>query len=108
MGGAICARNAEHSLNGTTNFNNYAVRGGAISAQSNSTMALSGTIHFTNNGAKMSGYSTSGGGVYMELKSTISILPNSRVYWENNQATLGGAIYVYDASPLSYCTPVAI
>ena len=26
------------------------------------------------------------------------------MYWENNHATLGGAIYVQDASPLSYCT----
>ena len=108
VGGAMFAHNTQHSLNGTSTFlNNYAVRGGAIQAESNSTMAFSGTIHFTNNGGKMSGHSTSGGGVYMELKSTISFLPNTTVYWENNQATLGGAIYVRDASSMSYCTPVA-
>ena len=28
------------------------------------------------------------------------------MYWENNHATLGGAIYVQDASPSSYCTPL--
>ena len=42
----------------------------------------------------------------MELKSTFSILPTTSVYWENNHASLGGAIYVQDASPISYCTLV--
>ena len=90
----------------STFLNNYAVRGGAIFAEYNSTMAFSGTIHFTNNRAKMSGYSTSGGGVYMEL-SAFSFSPNTRVYWENNHATLGGGIYVSDASSMSHCTTVA-
>ena len=40
----------------------------------------------------------------MGLNSTFSILPNSPRYWTNNHATCGGAIYVFDASPLSYCT----
>ena len=31
----------------------------------------------------------------------------AQVYWENNHATLGGAIYVRDDSPLSYCAPLA-
>ena len=47
---------------------------------------------------------TAGGGVYIGVNSTVFILPNTTVYWENNHATLGGAIYVQDASPLSYCT----
>ena len=34
----------------------------------------------------------------------MSILPNTTVYWENNHATCGGAIYVADTSPLSYWT----
>ena len=29
------------------------------------------------------------------------------MYWENNHASLGGAIFVEDASPLSYCRSVA-
>ena len=40
----------------------------------------------------------------MGLISTFSILPNTTIYWENNHASLGGAIYVYDVSPASYCT----
>ena len=43
----------------------------------------------------------------MGLKSTFSILPNTSVYCENNRTSLGGAIYVQDASPISYCTLVA-
>ena len=31
-------------------------------------------------------------------------LYNTIVYWENNHATFGGAIYVHNVSPLSYCT----
>ena len=42
--------------------------------------------------------------MYIGVNSTVSILPNTTVYWENNCATSGGAIYVHDVSPLSYCT----
>ena len=39
----------------------------------------------------------------MGLNSTFAIFPNSTVHWANNHATYGGAIYILDASPLSYC-----
>ena len=42
--------------------------------------------------------------MFLGLNSTLSILPNTTVYWENNHARFGGAIYVADASPASYCT----
>ena len=41
----------------------------------------------------------------MGLESNFSILPGTTVHWENNHATLGGAICVRDASPVSYCDP---
>ena len=110
-GGAIINCLSVLHLNGTTNFiNNHAVHGGAIHADHNSRLAFSGTIHLTNNGGKidtLSEYNTNGGGVYMGIQSTLSILPNTTVYWENNHAMLGGAIYVRDASPMSYCTTAA-
>ena len=56
--------------------------------------------------SEMNGRILGGGELYMGLKSTFSILPNTGVYWENNHASLGGAIYVQDASPISYCTSV--
>ena len=41
------------------------------------------------------------------LKCTFFILPKATVYWMNNHANLGGGLYVYDGSPISYCnTPV--
>ena len=109
-GGAIYTSSVLH-LNGTTNFtNNHAVHGGAIMADHNSTLAFSGIIHLTNNGGKidtLSEYNTNGGGVYMGIQSTLSIFPNTTVYWENNHAIFGGAIYVQDVRPISYCKSVA-
>ena len=107
-GGAIAANNTILSFNGTSHFiNNSAPMGGAIMTNMNNTLTFNGTIHFTNNGHygegvnTMNGYNF-GGGVFM---GTFSILPNTTVYWENNHATLGGAIYAYDVSPTAnYCT----
>ena len=109
-GGAIITSMSVFHLHGSSNFiNNHAVHGGAIYADHNSSLAFGGTIHLTNNGGKidtLSGYDTNEGGVYMGIQSTYSILPNTTVYWENNRPTLGEAIYVRDASPLTYC-PIA-
>ena len=109
-GGAIITSMSVLHLHGSSNFiNNHAVHGGAIYADHNSSLAFGGTIHLTNNGGKidtLSGYDTNEGGVYMGIQSTYSILPNTTVYWENNRPTLGEAIYVRDASPLTYC-PIA-
>ena len=107
-GGAISTYgNNVLNFSGASSFiNNSANAGGAISANVNSSITFSGTIHFTNNG-HYSGGITRGGGVYMGIQCTVSILPNTTVFWENNHATLGGAIYVRDVSPLSYCAPLA-
>ena len=95
------------SFNETTNFINNSAHsgGGAVYVDNYSKLSFNGTVNFTNNicSVDVNGDAV-GGGVYMGLQSTFSILPNTTVYWENNHATLGGAIYVYDASPVSYCT----
>ena len=105
-GGAVYTPdNAVLDFIGTNNFiNNSALSngGGGIFADFNSTLKFNGIINFT-----MNGEAYSGGGLYMGLKSTLSILPNTTMYWDNNYATLGGAIYVEDASPLSYCSYLA-
>ena len=111
-GGAIHAHSIVLSFNGTSYFiNNSACIGGAMT-NINTTLTFNGTIYFTNNGhygkavRLVNGYSY-GGGVVMRLRSTFSILPNTTVYWENNHASLGGAIFVEDVSPTaSYCTDV--
>ena len=100
---------------GTINFiDNSAMQGGAISADQNSTLTFDGSISFNNNGnnsnkldINYANYENShGGALYLALNSTLSILPHTTVYWENNHAGLGGAIYVDDVNPLIYCTQI--
>ena len=110
-GGAIYALyNTVLSFSGINNFiDNIAISGGAIYAESNTTLTFNGTIYFTSNGYHVGRIDTlttgitKGGGVYLGFRSTFSILPNTSVYWENNHANLGGAIYVYDNVPIRYC-----
>ena len=101
-GGAIYTfNNTLLCFNGTNNFINNSVYygvGGAIMADINTTLTFNGTIGFT---------TSTGGGVYLGLKSTFFIFPNTTVYWDNNRAFLGGAIYVFDTNVLSYCSSVA-
>ena len=40
----------------------------------------------------------------MALISVFSILPNTAVHWKKNYANFGGAIYVQNVNPASYCT----
>ena len=113
FGGAIClSDNTVLSFIGVKNFvDNSARYGGAILANINNTLVFNGIVNFTNNGhnrrVTWNGDTAYGGGVYLGLKSTFSILPNTTVYWENNHATFGGAIYIIDSSRLSYCTLLA-
>ena len=111
-GGAIYASyNTVLSFNGASNFiGNSAVYGGAIRIDVTSTLILNGTVNFTSNGhnrGTVNGDATYGGGLYMAQKTALSILPNTTVYWEKNHASYGGAIFVRDAIPLSYCTSFA-
>ena len=99
-------------FDGTTNFvNNSASNGGAISIDTNSTLKFNAPVIFTNNYGQIYGRlnkTTYGGGIYMGLKSYFFILPNATVHWENNHAMLGGAIYVFDASHMSYCNSTLV
>ena len=112
-GGAInTLDNTIINFSGTSNFiNNSASWGGAIFAYTNITLTFSRMVNFTNNAATLFtndvAIDSRGGGVYLGLKCTVFILPNTTVYWENNHAYVGGAIYVEDASPISDCTSVA-
>ena len=106
-GGAIhTSDSALVSFRGASNFDsNNATQGGAISA-TNNTLMVEGTMNFTSNGNDRSNDKNSlGGGMYLSRNSTFQIFPNTTVYWENNRAGFGGAIYVDDNSnPFVYCT----
>ena len=116
-GGAIyTSSSTAFSFNGTSNFINNSAAGGyggAICADVNTILTFNGTINFIKNGHNINTidilmtHTACGGGVYLGLKSAFIIFPHSYVYWEHNHANLGGAIYVNDASPLTYCPSVA-
>ena len=104
-GGAIIAYiSVVLTFTGTSSFSsNFAMQGGAISAYFNSTLMFDGNICFTNNGdfpgIKRDSH---GGAIYLFIGSTFSITHDTTVYWENNHAKLGGAIYVFDVNFFNY------
>ena len=111
-GGAISTRDyVIITFTGTVSFiSNSAMQGGAISANRNSKLIFDGNISYTNNGHNNTNADNGvshGGAIYLALNSTFSLLPHTKVCWENNHATLGGAIYVSDINPLIYCTQIA-
>ena len=98
-GGAVYAAfNSVLHFSGTSNFSsNYATYGGAIFSAQNTTLIFDGIASFTNNGHDIrETVASQGGGILLAFTSTISILSNTTVYWENNHATLGGAISVWE------------
>ena len=119
-GGAIDAHtNVVLTFSGSNNFiNNSAYIGGAISTSLNITLTFDGNISFTDNGysANISNVDSLnrgneeihgvGGAMYLGVPSKFSILPHTTVRWENNHATLGGAIFVGDLTPTIYCTQI--
>ena len=102
-GGAIfVVTNAPSCFTGTSSFtSNSATQGGAIFAHFWRKVIVNGNINFTNNGHNIR--DSRGGAMYLAVGSTFSVLPNTTVYWENNHANLGGAIYVLTANPFIYC-----
>ena len=108
-GGVIYAEyDTSMSFTGTSSFSSNSARlGGAISATVNSTLTFDGNISFANNGIHVHGNSK-GGAIHLAIHSTFSILPNTTVYWENNHASLGGAIHVSNHNSLIYCTQIAM
>ena len=95
-GGIYASYNSVLNISGTSNFSsNSAVRGGAIFLNNNITLTFDGAIHFTGNkhNTKVEVISN-GGAMFLDVTSAFIILPNTTVCWVNNQATLGGAIFV--------------
>ena len=115
-GGAISTTdNTIIAFNGISNFiGNSAIYGGAICTDITTTLIFNGTTNFFNNGhypgrtgtVILNGNTTYGGGVFMTPNTFLLIFPNATIYWANNHTTFGGAIYVADATELSYCTSI--
>ena len=112
VGGAIYVfTNISLSFTQTSNFSiNSAMQGGAISAYRSSTLTFNGSISFNDNGNNAeidNGDNKLGGAMYLATSSTLFLMPNTTVCFENNHATLGAAIYVSDVNALIYCSPIA-
>ena len=107
-GGAIFAVvHISLSFTGTSSLSsNSAMQGGAISVNSDIKLTFNGNVSFTNNGHNTR--DCHGGALYLAIDSTFFVLPHTTVYWENNHATLGGAIYVLTANPFNYCKMIQI
>ena len=109
-GGAVfVVTNAPSCFTGTSSFtSNSATQGGAIFAHLLSKVIVNGNINFTNNGHNIR--DSRGGAMYLAIDSTFSVLPHTIVYWKNNHANLGGAIYVLTANRFIYCemTPILV
>ena len=111
FGGAIfAATNISLNFTGTSSFgNNSAIVGGAIFVERNSKLMFNQSIIFINNG-KVNNIDevSSGGALFLATGSTFSVLPHTTVCWEQNHATIGGAILVENVYPfLIYCTKTA-
>ena len=101
-GGAICIGKTALNFTGTSSFNNNSVvwDGGAIYTWDNSEISFSGTSNFNSNSAA----GNNGGGALYLSNSTLLILPNTSMYWKDNHARFGGAIYIEEMFPFIYCT----
>ena len=97
-GGIYTETDTVIEFSGNTSFLNNLISssvtsyGGAILLNSNSTLVFSGSINFTNNGHNVSrtdtikGNMAYRGGVYVGVKGTLSMLPDTTVFWNNNHA----------------------
>ena len=108
-GGIYASRNSVLNISGTSNFSsNSAVQGGAIYLNYNITLTFDGAIHFTGNKHNTEvEVSSNGGAMFLDDTSAFIILPNTTVCWVNNQATLGGAIYVHQTEDNYYTQMLA-
>ena len=99
-GGGICVFGSTVSFSGLTDFaNNYAEdSGGAVYAVDSSELYFDGTSIFEYNTA------LNGGGLYL-ADSTLYYFPATarQRYLQNYARNTGGAIHVFDTTPLVYC-----
>ena len=100
FGGGMCSRNSTVMFSGNTSFtsNTGQLKGGGMYGLGTS-LYLSGNSSFTANTA------AKGGGQYLE-NSFNYLSRNATLTMDSNRATAyGGAVYVEDSDPISYCLP---
>ena len=104
-GGGMCSRNSTVMFSGHTSFTSN-------SAQDNQSLggglyALGTSLYFSGNNSFTANTAARGGGEYLE-NSLNYLAKNTSVTMDGNNASkYGGAVYVEDFEPFSYCYPSA-
>ena len=100
-GGGIYSENSTLKFSGNTNFrsNSGELKGGGI-------YGLGASIYFSGNSSFTGNTAARGGGEYL-VDSFNFLSHNTVVTMDGNNATeYGGAVYVEDSDPFSYCLPL--
>ena len=101
--GGIYSKNSNLTFRGSTSFcsNSVQVLGGGI-------YALGTSLYFIGNSSFTANTAARGGGEYL-VNSFNFLSQNASVTMDSNNATeYGGAVYVEDSNPISYCFPESI
>ncbi len=103
-GGVFGSSNSQFTISGDVVFsNNSASYGGTHYILSSNITFVEGNVTFIGNSA------TSGGALYMARDSSLNFPANfsGSVWFEKNRATMrGGAVFIQDSNPRSYCLSV--
>ena len=100
-GGGICSENSTLKFSGSTHFssNSGQLQGGGI-------YGLGASMYFSGNNSFTGNTAVRGGGEYL-VDSFNFLSQNTVITMDSNNATeYGGAVYVEDSDPLSYCLPL--
>ena len=101
-GGGIYSENSTLKFSGNTSFgsNSGQVQGGGI-------YGLAASIYFSGNNSFTANTAARGGGEYL-VDSFNFLIHNTVITMDSNNATeYGGAVYVEDSNPFSYCFPLS-
>ena len=102
-GGGICSENSTLKFSGSTSFssNSGKLQGGGI-------YGLAASIYFNGNSNFTGNTAARGGGEYL-VDSFNFLSHNTVITMDGNNATeYGGAVYVEDSDPFSYCLPLSV
>ena len=103
-GGGIYSENNTLKFSGNTSFssNSAQVQGGGI-------YGLGASIYFSGNNCFTANTAARGGGEYLVNSFTFLFHTDTVVTMDSNNATeYGGAVYVEDSDPFSYCLPLSV
>ena len=99
-GGGVYSENSTLKFNGNTNFgsNSGHLQGGGI-------YGLGTSFYFSGNSSFTANTAARGGGEYLTSSFNFFSRYANIVFDKNNATEYGGAVYVEDSDPISYCFP---